>query len=59
MNCLACDAGIPAVRRVTVPIAQMIQIRFPRSKKKRIRNKWAKRKENWQFNGIVYMAVTP
>lgn len=23
------------------------QVRFPRSKRKRIRNKWSKRKENW------------
>jgi hypothetical protein len=25
------------------------QIRFPRSKKKRIRNKWSARKENWKI----------
>lgn len=38
-----------------------IQYRFPRSKKKRIRNKWAKRPENfradpkvYQFNGAIY-----
>lgn len=28
---------------------KFIQIRFPKSKKKRIRKKWAKRPENWEL----------
>jgi len=57
MSCPACDAGIPAIRRVTLPVVQSIQVRFPRSKKVRIRKKWAKRKENWRFKDVVYMTV--
>lgn len=28
---------------------KFVQIRFPKSKKKRIRKKWAKRSENWDL----------
>jgi hypothetical protein len=30
------------------------QVRFPRSKKKRIRNKWAKREENYRVSPRIY-----
>ena len=43
----------------------MVQYRFPRSRKKRIRRKWAKRPENWRLrmefgaavvNGTMYVS---
>ncbi len=30
------------------------QFRFPRSKKKRIRKKWRKRRENWRAMSVAY-----
>ena len=45
-------------------MADRVQFRFPRSKKRRIRKKWAKRQENWkavpwprayQINGTLVM----
>jgi hypothetical protein len=35
---------------------QRIQFRFPRSKKKRIRAKWAKREENVRYKPTAYLA---
>lgn len=32
------------------------QYRFPRSKKKRIRNKWAKRERNYKYTPMAYRA---
>lgn len=32
------------------------QFRFPRSKKRRIRNKWAARRENWKETPTAYLA---
>ncbi len=57
MNCPACDAGIPAYKRITVPVVQFEQFRFPRSKKRRIQKKWAKCQSNWRFKDVVYLAV--
>lgn len=58
MNCPACDAGIPVTRRVMVPIVPSVQVRFPRSKKKRIRNKWAKQPKNWRFGDITWLTMS-
>jgi hypothetical protein len=33
----------------SVQETKFIQIRFPKSKKKRIRKKWSKRPENWEL----------
>jgi len=57
MSCFACDAGIPAVKVVTVPMVQFTQFRFPRSKKVRVRKKWAKRQENWRFKDVSHFAI--
>ena len=38
-------------------MVQFEQFRFPRSKRVRIRKKWAKRQENFRFKDIVYLAV--
>jgi len=56
-SCPACDAGYPAIKMVRTPVVQFEQFRFPRSKKKRIQKKWAKRQANWRFKDIVYLAV--
>jgi len=57
MSCFLCDAGHPAVKVTQVPVVQFEQVRFPRSKKKRIQKKWAKRQENWQFKDVSYLAI--
>lgn len=42
--------GVPVVRNRSMPALQeWKQIRFPRSKRARIRKKWRKRQENWGF----------
>ena len=33
--------------KIRVPVVEMVQVKFPRSKKKRIRKKWAKNKGNF------------
>ena len=57
MSCPACDAGYPVTKVMVVPVVQFIQVRFPRSKKKRIQKKWAKRRENWKFEDINALRV--
>jgi len=42
--------GVPVVRSKFLPCKQeWRQVRFPRSKKKRIRKKWAKNKRNFRM----------
>lgn len=36
-----------------VPESQRVQFRFPRSRRKRIRKKWAKNPKNWRDEAIV------
>ncbi len=43
-------------RIIETPALDMVQFRFPKSKKKRIRKKWAKRPENWRPNNKAYLA---
>src|SRR5271157_2351570 len=52
-SCPVCDAGYPAIKTVRTPMVQFEQFRFPRSKRVRIRKKWAKRQENFRFKDIV------
>jgi hypothetical protein len=49
LEAMFATAPRPAWNGVVVPSKHcMEQFRFPKSKKKRIRNKWAKRPENWR-----------
>lgn len=44
------------VRTVPFPITKLAQFRFPRSKKKRIRMKWAKDFRNYkEFNAAIFL----
>jgi hypothetical protein len=40
------------------PLTLPRQFRFPRSKKKRIRNKWAKDRRNWREEKVVFIVDT-
>ena len=40
--------GIPIIENMYMCEAEEIQYRFPRSKKARIRKKWARRPQNWK-----------
>lgn len=44
-------------RKSTTKITKRIQIRFPRSKKKRIRNKWANKEENFIYRKLYKPVV--
>lgn len=45
----------PPPRIYSTPLAvERKQYRFPRSKKKRIRNKWAKREQNYRYIPRIY-----
>jgi hypothetical protein len=46
-ECPICESGIAAERKVLVRAAQSKQVRFPKSKGKRIQKKWSKDKRNW------------
>lgn len=48
--CGLCEMGDEPKRRVSIPVMESVQVRFPRSKKKRIRKKWAKQEKNRQPN---------
>lgn len=51
-------AGIPIVVNPCLPETRREQFRFPRSKKKRIRKKWAKDQRNWRevdARGDIYL----
>lgn len=39
--------GVPVVRSSMIPSWEHRQVRFPRSKRKRIRRKWRKNRANW------------
>lgn len=41
--------GITIIENMYICEAEEIQYRFPRSKKARIRKKWAKRSQNWKW----------
>ena len=41
-------AGIPVYTSAMVPAFERVQVRFPRSKKVRIRKKWSKDPRNWR-----------
>lgn len=47
MNQLGNIFGIPVYTRA-VPVRKWRQFRFPKSRSKRIRKKWAKRSANWR-----------
>jgi len=47
-NCHLCMAGIPVYTSAMVPAFERVQVRFPRSKKVRIRKKWSKDPRNWR-----------
>ena len=46
-RCGLCEAGDKPKQVVHIPAVQRLQVKFPRSKKKRIRKKWAKRQQNY------------
>lgn len=46
-RCGLCEAGNEPKRVAHIPVIQRIQVKFPRSKKRRIRKKWAKRQNNY------------
>ena len=48
-------SGVKIVGDMLMVRSQHRQFRFPRSKKRRIRNKWAKRAENFRDYPVVYM----
>lgn len=41
------------------PLTVRRQFRFPRSKKKRIRKKWAKDQRNWRDENVAFLIKTP
>jgi hypothetical protein len=55
MSGLNLIAGIPIVANPHMPVTQKRQVRFPRSKKKRIRNKWAKSQTNFRDEAVVWL----
>lgn len=54
--------GIRVIESAWLPTFRIQQVRFSRSKKKRMRNKWKKRSENYKeirtdiimLNGVIY-----
>jgi hypothetical protein len=48
LPCPVCDAGIPCMEKYAIQADLESQVRFPRSKKRRIRNKWAKQPKNFK-----------
>jgi hypothetical protein len=53
--------SLPPVRPLEIKVFDFReQFRFPRTKKRRIRNKWKKRPENWRSKtGQAYKMETP
>ena len=49
MTCPLCDAGNKPKLVAYIPIVEAVQVRFPRSKKRRIRKKWAKQARNLSY----------
>ena len=47
--CALCASGDKPELVAYIPVVEAVQVRFPRSKKKRIRKKWAKRSCNFTF----------
>ena len=58
-DCRLCDAGVPVKTVAFVPFMEQEQFRFPRSKKTRIRKKWAKDPRNWRTKHEVKQMVVP
>ena len=48
-TCSMCEAGFPVKTNSYVSVVERVQFRFPRSKKVRIRKKWAKDLRNWRY----------
>ena len=42
-------AGVPIIVSKFLPDTERRQVRFPKTKRKRIRKKWAKRGQNWSI----------
>ena len=48
-------AGIPIVTNPYMPETSRFQFRFPRSKRVRIRKKWAKKAENYREEAAIFL----
>jgi hypothetical protein len=51
--------GIPIIVDETLPIRRRVQFRFPKSRRKRIRKKWAKQPENFRTETTHAVFVSP
>lgn len=47
--------GVPVYSSPHMPLTENRQFRFPRSKKKRIRKKWAKNPANYRESDVIWM----
>lgn len=46
-------------RRLVTNVVELVQIRFPRSKKRRIQKKWKKQTKNWGPGKVYQWTVPP
>ena len=58
LACYLCDAGGVPRQVAHIPVMEVVQVKFPRSKKKRIRKKWAKQMRYCEFRSSRWV-LTP
>lgn len=56
-DCPMCKGGSEVHKKTTVTMLQYKQVKFPRSKKKRIQKKWRKNKANWAYSDPILWDV--